>query len=39
MATEVPLGRWEDVRGSKLKLRDVVQVPLELLKIRAHYNR
>lgn len=39
MATEVPLGRWEDVRGSKLKLEDLVRVPLELLKIRAHYNR
>lgn len=39
LIVEVPLGRWEEVGGSKLKLRDMVQVPLELLKIRTHYNR
>jgi dolichyl-phosphate beta-glucosyltransferase len=39
MTREVPLGRWEEVQGSKLALRDMINVPLELLKIRAHYNR
>lgn len=35
---EVPLRRWEEVGGSKLALGDMIAVPLELLKIRAHYN-
>lgn len=35
--TEVPLGRWADVRGSKLKLRDLIRVPVELVRIRTHY--
>ena len=35
---EVPLARWEEVGGSKLGLSDIINVPLELLKIRAHYN-
>jgi dolichyl-phosphate beta-glucosyltransferase len=39
MTREVPLGRWAEVGGSKLKLRDMITAPLELLKIRAHYNR
>lgn len=38
-ASEVPLGCWGEVDGSKLKLSDMITVPLELLKIRAHYNR
>lgn len=36
---EVPLARWEEVGGSKLGLSDMINVPLELLRIRAHYNR
>lgn len=39
MAREVPLRRWEEVRGSKLKLSDMFRVPAELLRLRAHYNR
>lgn len=35
---EVPLRRWKEVGGSKLALGDMINVPLELLKIRAHYN-
>jgi len=35
---EVPLARWEEVGGSKLALADMINVPLELLKIRTHYN-
>ena len=35
---EVPLGRWEEVGGSKLAVTEMVNVPLELLKIRSHYN-
>ncbi len=37
-AREVPLARWTEVGGSKLRLREMIQVPLELLQIRAHYN-
>jgi dolichyl-phosphate beta-glucosyltransferase len=39
MTREVPLGRWEEVGGSKLALSDMITVPLELLKIRTHYNK
>jgi hypothetical protein len=35
---EVPLGRWIEVAGSKLKLGDMLIVPLELLRIRRFYN-
>jgi glycosyltransferase involved in cell wall biosynthesis len=37
-AREVPLARWEEVGGSKLGLSDIINVPLELLRIRTHYN-
>ena len=36
---EVPLGSWKEVGGSKLGLKDMIAVPRELLRIRAHYNR
>jgi dolichyl-phosphate beta-glucosyltransferase len=36
---EVPLARWQEVGGSKLGLSDMITVPLELLRIRAHYNQ
>jgi dolichyl-phosphate beta-glucosyltransferase len=36
---EVPLSRWKEVGGSKLGVSDMINVPLELLKIRTHYNR
>lgn len=36
---EVPLGTWVEVGGSKLRLREMIGVPLELLAIRARYNR
>jgi glycosyltransferase involved in cell wall biosynthesis len=36
--TEVPLREWREVSGSKLSLRDMTVVPLELLKIRTRYN-
>ena len=39
MITEVPLGRWEEVGGSKLKMSDMINVPTELLSIRSHYNK
>jgi dolichyl-phosphate beta-glucosyltransferase len=38
MTREVPLGRWKEVGGSKLALSDMINVPIELLKIRQHYN-
>lgn len=36
---EVPLGRWMEVGGSKLRMREMLGVPIELLRIRAHYNK
>jgi dolichyl-phosphate beta-glucosyltransferase len=39
MTSEVPVVRWEEVDGSKLALKEMINVPLELLKIREHYNR
>lgn len=37
-ACEVPLEQWREVGGSKLRLREMIGVPLELLKIWSHYN-
>ena len=34
---EVPLKRWIEVKGSKLKATDFLKVPFELLKIKRHY--
>ena len=34
---ELPLSKWEDVRGSKLSLFDFIKVPIELIKIWYHY--
>ena len=34
---EYPLSAWQDVRGSKLNLKDIVRQPFDLLKIRNHY--
>jgi glycosyltransferase involved in cell wall biosynthesis len=39
MAIEVPLRCWLEVGGSKLRLREKMAVPLELLMIRTHYNQ
>lgn len=36
---EAPLESWAEKEGSKLTLRDYLQVPLELQRIRATYNR
>ena len=36
---EVPLTRWREVGGSKLRLTHMIKVPYELLQIRSHYNR
>ena len=35
---EFPLTRWIDIPGSKLKLRDFIKAPYELLKIYWHYH-
>jgi len=37
-AREVPLESWTEVGGSKLRVREMLQVPLELLQIRQRYN-
>lgn len=34
---EVPLNRWHELKGSKLKWYDFVKAPLELIKIGLHY--
>jgi glycosyltransferase involved in cell wall biosynthesis len=34
-AVEIPIGAWREVGGSKLKLADMIGVPLSLWKIRA----
>ena len=34
---ELPLVKWEDVKGSKLSLFDFIKVPIELIKIWLHY--
>lgn len=36
---EEPLLAWEDRAGSKLRLKDVLRVPLELFKLHRIYNR
>lgn len=35
---EQPLLRWKDIKGSKLKLMDYFNVPLDLIRIHLHYN-
>jgi dolichyl-phosphate beta-glucosyltransferase len=35
---EVPLNTWKEIGGSKLKLKHLLKVPFELLKIRNKYN-
>ena len=37
-AREVPVVEWTEVGGSKLRLREMVGVPVELVRIRSHYN-
>lgn len=37
IAQEFFLKKWEDVKGSKIKLSDYFKVPLELLKLKKHY--
>lgn len=39
MTCEVPLGQWIEVGGSKLQLGEMINVPLELLRIRKYYNK
>ena len=36
--TEVSLTEWIEMGGSKVRPSHVAKVPLELLKIAAHYN-
>lgn len=35
---EVPLRVWNEVKGSKIKLKDVIKIPFHLLKIKGKYN-
>jgi hypothetical protein len=37
-AVELPLERWRDIRGSKLRPADVVASPLDLWRIHRRYN-
>ncbi len=36
---EYPITKWEDVSGSKLKMKHMLKVPLDLLKIYKTYNK
>jgi len=36
---ELPLSKWDDKHGSKLKLRDFIKAPYELLRIHFKYNQ
>lgn len=36
---EVPVTRWSEVGGSKLSPAEMLNVPLELLRMRAYYNK
>jgi hypothetical protein len=35
---EVPINSWKEIGGSKLKLKHLLKVPFELMKIRNKYN-
>jgi len=35
---EVPVNSWQEKTGSKLKLKDIIKIPLELLLINKKYN-
>jgi glycosyltransferase involved in cell wall biosynthesis len=39
MVIEVPLERWVDAGNSRIRLRDLLRVPYELLRIRWQYRR
>ena len=36
---EIPLNSWIDVAGSKLRMKHLIRVSFDLLKINLHYNR
>ncbi len=36
---EIPLNTWSEIKGSKLKISDFLQVPLNILKLYSHYRR
>jgi len=36
---EYPVNEWRDVAGSKLKLKHMLQVPLDLWRIHKKYNK
>lgn len=35
---EIPLDKWEDVKGSKIKLKDLLVLPIELWNIKKKYS-
>ena len=36
---EIPLRRWKEIKGSKLKIGDFLQVPLNIVQLYRHYGR
>lgn len=38
IASEIPLEKWEDKNGSKIKLKHLLKVPFDLIAIYLHYN-
>ncbi len=37
IAEEIPLNRWKDIAGSKIRLIDFLKIPIELIKIFRNY--
>jgi len=38
IAKEIPLEKWEDKSGSKLKLKHIIKIPIDLIKLYFFYN-
>ena len=38
-AIEIPLNKWREIGGSRIKIWDFIKAPLALLRIRTHYRK
>ncbi len=39
LISEIPVSKWKDISGSKIRFSDYISVPVDLLKINTHYNK
>ncbi len=39
IAKEIPLKKWEDVDGSKIKFKHFIKIPFDLIKLYLYYNK